>query len=232
MKRTLIIGDVHGCLEELKELLKKLNASFNKDRIIFLGDLVHKGPYSAEVINFVFEHQWEVILGNHDDFFINALQGISKPYKELNEILPKLKMKKEELIQWYLSQPLFINSPEWIAIHGGIDPCGEVFINQDKEILMNLRFWDTKHDKAVFSTGHDGLKNYWKPWYECLKEEVYQNKRIFYGHWAKNTVQIHGNGKILGLDTGCCYGGKLTGYIIEENKFEQVESHQKKQFNY
>lgn len=232
MPRTLIIGDVHGCYTELLELLKLANATFENDRIVFLGDLVHKGPESAEVLNFIFGKNCEVILGNHDDFFLNSLLGKSKPYKEFEDILPKLKMKKKDLIDWYLDCPLTIETENWLAIHAGIDPKGIVLNHANKEILLNLRLWNTKKNKPVKSNGHEALKPEWVPWYECLDQKFYQNKSIFYGHWAKVEVQIHGNGKIIGLDTGCCYGGKLSGYIIEENKLVQVVSKQPKQFNY
>jgi bis(5'-nucleosyl)-tetraphosphatase (symmetrical) len=232
MKRTIIIGDVHGCFAELLELLSLLEVSLINDRLIFLGDLVHKGPESAEVLNFVFEKKYEVILGNHDDFFLNALQGKTKPYEEFNDILQRLKMEKEKLIKWYLSCPLSLEGLDWIAIHGGLDPKGKVLMKLDKEILLNLRYWNTLKNKPSYYNGHDGIKPGCVPWYDCLEEEVYQNKRIFYGHWAKIEVQMNRNGKIIGLDTGCCYGGKLSGYIIEENKLIQVSSKQKKQFNY
>lgn len=232
MTRTILIGDVHGCYMELVELLSIVNASHKSDRIIFLGDLVHKGPMSAEVLNLVYENQWEVILGNHDDFFLNALQGKNKPYQEYSDILPRLKMKKEKLMQWYLNCPLIVEGKDWLAVHGGIDPEGIVLKEPDREILMNLRYWHTKENKPVHASGHTGIKSSWVPWYECLNTEIFLKKRIFYGHWAKISVQIHGNGKIIGLDTGCCYGGKLSGYIVEENKLVQVESKQKKQFNY
>lgn len=52
--RTIIIGDVHGCFDELQELLKKVNWEREKDRLVFVGDLVNKGPKSLEVISSIF----------------------------------------------------------------------------------------------------------------------------------------------------------------------------------
>ncbi len=67
--RLIVIGDVHGCLNELKLLLHQCEYCYhNNDRVLLLGDLVNKGPYSAEVIQFARENNFFSIRGNHDDF--------------------------------------------------------------------------------------------------------------------------------------------------------------------
>ena len=53
--RTIVIGDVHGCLAELKCLLAKLDVDHDNDVVIFVGDLVNKGAQSAETVEFVRE---------------------------------------------------------------------------------------------------------------------------------------------------------------------------------
>ncbi len=69
ISRLIVIGDVHGCLNELKLLLQQCEYSYhNNDRVLLLGDLVNKGPYSAEVIQFARENNFFSIRGNHDDF--------------------------------------------------------------------------------------------------------------------------------------------------------------------
>lgn len=52
-QRALVVGDVHGCLDELKQLLRQINYDASTTSLIFVGDLVNKGPYSLEVIQFV-----------------------------------------------------------------------------------------------------------------------------------------------------------------------------------
>ena len=47
--RLIVIGDVHGCLDELHELLDRVEYSQGNDTLIFAGDLVDKGPFSVEV---------------------------------------------------------------------------------------------------------------------------------------------------------------------------------------
>ncbi len=232
MKRTIIIGDVHGCFDELVELFDVLKVSFTTDRVILLGDLVHKGPLSFKVVNFVMENNIESILGNHDDFFLKALKGEVEPYQEYSETMAKLSSKKDNLIDWFSNRPLFLEDKNWLLVHGGIDPDGFALRSLNREVLLNLRYWDVISNKLVKTNGHSEQKSNYQPWYECLNLEKLQNKKIFYGHWAKKEVQIHRNGKIIGLDTGCCYGGKLSAYLLEEERFVQINSKQKKQFNY
>ena len=93
--RLIIIGDVHGCLSELKLLLLQCSYQKEKDKIVFVGDLVNKGPCSAGVIKFVREIGASCVRGNHDDAALcKALQaktsGEDLPshyqyLKELNE---------------------------------------------------------------------------------------------------------------------------------------------------
>ena len=64
-KATYVIGDVHGCYNTLIKLVKKLPK--NAD-LIFVGDLVDKGPNSKKVIDFVIENNYRCIKGNHEKY--------------------------------------------------------------------------------------------------------------------------------------------------------------------
>src|SRR5574337_1338602 len=66
-RRTIGIGDVHGCLEELKALLAQCAHDPTQDRVIIAGDLVDRGPDSAGVVGYVREQGFECVMGNHDD---------------------------------------------------------------------------------------------------------------------------------------------------------------------
>lgn len=78
MSRTIFIGDVHGCVDELKQLLKKVQLQPG-DRIVFLGDLLHKGPDSQGVFQLVTELQTQfevdVICGNHEEKHLRWLRS-------------------------------------------------------------------------------------------------------------------------------------------------------------
>jgi len=74
MKNNLyIISDVHGCIKTLKALIKKLPS---ESKICFVGDLIDRGLYSKEVVNFVMINNYDCVLGNHEAEFIKTLDSI------------------------------------------------------------------------------------------------------------------------------------------------------------
>lgn len=77
--RILVVGDVHGCLEELKELLSLCKYDEMQCTLIFVGDLVNKAPYSAEVVQFVRSlRNAYCVRGNHDDTALSHILGTNK----------------------------------------------------------------------------------------------------------------------------------------------------------
>ena len=86
--RIVIVGDPHGCLDELKLLLKKCNYDAMNTSLFIVGDLVNKGPYSAEVVKFCREIGALCVRGNHDEAALENI-GVSKPkahYDYLNKL--------------------------------------------------------------------------------------------------------------------------------------------------
>jgi predicted phosphodiesterase len=74
--RLLIIGDVHGMLDELKQLLEKAEFIASRgDRVIFVGDLVNKGPESAGVVQYAMDIEAASIRGNHEDKVLRVWAG-------------------------------------------------------------------------------------------------------------------------------------------------------------
>ena len=125
--RKIVIGDVQGCLDELKELLDKLDFDSSKDRLIFLGDLVNRGPKSLDVLEFLYSMDHCVVntLGNHDLHLIALAMG-NRAYNQKDHTLsPILNSKnKIKLIEWLRHQPIMheetaLNS---VMVHAGIHP--------------------------------------------------------------------------------------------------------------
>ena len=102
-----VIGDVQGCFDELVLLCKKIKFNPNKDKLIFAGDLVNRGPKSLEVLNFCLENKSCVtsVLGNHD-FYLMYLLEHKKKNKSLNSILNAKNSKK--IHKWLKKLPLLM----------------------------------------------------------------------------------------------------------------------------
>src|SRR4051812_27007551 len=71
MRPTIVVGDVHGCLDELRRLLAASGYAPG-ERLVLAGDLVAKGPDSPGVLQLVREERAEAVLGNHDDHVLRA----------------------------------------------------------------------------------------------------------------------------------------------------------------
>lgn len=114
---TYIIGDVHGCYEELKSLFELICFNPDKDRAIFVGDLVGHGQQNLAVLKFVMNLGQSIvhILGNHDLILLHQLLNFQ------NNIQSN---KKQEIIDWLLGGMLFYKELEHniIITHAGIPP--------------------------------------------------------------------------------------------------------------
>lgn len=203
MKKTIFIGDIHGCFDEMMDLLAKCKYDKSNDELILLGDFINKGPKSLETINFILENNIRCILGNHE---IGFLKGkIISLEKELKD---KLK-DYEKFIRFLNSLPYYIETDDYIAVHAGLIPGKHPKDSRPFEVA-SIRTWDGKGDDL------QNINN--PPWYDFYKG----NKSILFGHWAAKGIVIKDH--IIGLDSGCVYGRKLSAYIFEEKKLVQVSA--------
>src|ERR1051325_9474122 len=69
-RKVLVLGDIHGCIDEFNELLDKVHYHPGADRLILLGDLVDRGPDSIGVIQRAIEVGAECLMGNHDEKYV------------------------------------------------------------------------------------------------------------------------------------------------------------------
>lgn len=73
--RLFICGDIHGCIDQLRQALHDVGFRKVRDRLIALGDLVDRGPASAEVVRLLDEPWFDSIMGNHEELMLGALDG-------------------------------------------------------------------------------------------------------------------------------------------------------------
>ncbi|MZI92702.1 bis(5'-nucleosyl)-tetraphosphatase (symmetrical) [Vibrio sp. CAIM 722] len=121
---TYIVGDIQGCLDELKLLLKQANFKAKKDELWLAGDLVARGPKSLETLRFVrsLGSSAKVILGNHDLHLLAVSLGIhkAKPKDKTQPILDA--PDRDELLDWVRHQPLMLEHQDFVMCHAGISP--------------------------------------------------------------------------------------------------------------
>ncbi len=208
-ERTIFIGDVHGCFDELESLLDKVNFTPREDRLIFLGDLINKGPYPKEVVDFVRKGNHLCVLGNHELGFLRSLDEeryFKKGFKKFYESLGK---DRDEVIEWMRSLPLYIEEKDFICVHAGLEP-GVPLAKQNPRVLTRIRTW---------GGDPEDLNNEDDPAWHDLYEG---KKTVIYGHWAMQGLWETEN--TIGLDSGCVWGGKLSALIWPERKIKQVKA--------
>lgn len=121
---TYAIGDVQGCYAELQRLLAQLRFSAQRDRLLFVGDLVNRGPASLEVLRFVrgLGAGAVTVLGNHDLHLAMVAEGYGKHHREdtLDAILAA--PDRDELLTWLRACPLFHIEGGHALVHAGLLP--------------------------------------------------------------------------------------------------------------
>jgi serine/threonine protein phosphatase 1 len=205
MGRTIVIGDIHGCHDELLSLLEVANLAAD-DRVVAVGDLIVKGRKNREVLDlFINDARFSSVIGNHDLALLNFWRGQFTKLKDSQKrACVELESGKERYASYLSSLPFVIDLDSHAVVHAGVRP-GIRLSDQSSEDLTELRTLGTDR------TSREGT-----PWYEVYADE----KVILFGHWPSPTPRRAKHA--IGLDTGCVYGNQLTAYILETDQFIQV----------
>lgn len=268
MNNIFAIGDVQGCHQQLKQLIKKLPKD---SKIICVGDLVNRGPQSLETLrtlkNLQESGQAECILGNHDLHLLARDAGIRGP-KSLDTLDDILKAPdRKELIDWLRRRPIALYSGQdnfnTLFVHAGILPQWDVIkalelAHELEKVLRHKNYaksllemygntptqWSDKLKGAErlrviinsftrlrFCTSKgvmefeskegmgDAPKGY-MPWFNVPNRKT-QDAKVVFGHWS--TLGLLKKKNVVGLDTGCVWGGQLTAMSLgKKPEFIQV----------
>lgn len=205
--RTLIIGDIHGCYKELRDLLDKAGLN-DDDQIIALGDLVNRGPQNHKTLNYFRENALQSIMGNHEQKHLLAHQGKLRPNTSTLHTRWQLGTDYTAALAYMDSLPTYIDLPDALLIHAYYEP-----------------YIPLKAQKAEMLVGGKGMGRYLnatydRPWYEYYDGD----KPLICGHrdWTGVMKVFNYKDKVFGLDTRCVYGGSLTGVLLPEWTFVSV----------
>ena len=214
--RTIVIGDIHGCHDELMELIAKLTKKKkytpDKDRLIFIGDYIDRGDNPRMVVKYVRDLQDRYgenvipLMGNHEDMLVKYVANVDQNwlYNGYKPTLISYEGHKEDLlkdIRWMGGLPLYYEDEHFIYVHAGID----------KDLPM-----DQQDDETLLWTRRDFY----------LDPRPY-NKKIIFGHTPTillgedHTPLWLNDGNDIAIDTGCVYNGRLTALIIENGRITE-----------
>src|SRR5688572_22768901 len=118
--RTIVVGDIHGCYDELTDLLDQLHFA-ESDRIVSVGDLITKGPKNREVLElFMTDSRFATVIGNHDLALRRLWNGEEVKLKaSQRETHEELKEDKERFLQYLNSLPFMIDLGKHLVVHAG-----------------------------------------------------------------------------------------------------------------
>ena len=205
--RTIVVGDIHGCYDELIKLLRK--AKFKQsDRVVSVGDLVSKGPKVREVLDlFMTDKRFSTVIGNHDLILRRFWNGENVELKPAHkDTHKKLSRKRDKYLHFLNALPFVIDLDTHLVVHAGLRPNVELH-SQTTGDLTRIRV-----------LGPDRESEQGTPWYHVYKGE----KTVLFGHWP--AAEPRRGPRAIGLDTGCVYGYSLTAYIIETDEFVSVKA--------
>lgn len=212
--RMIIMGDVHGCYDEMMDLLTKINYQEASDTLISVGDLMMKGPKTREVMKFFMANPRALVVKGNHEYAVErwyhqihlAPPGWPIPYglREGSEHQEYARSMSEEEYQYISKMPhiLVVGEPNPIIIvHAGINPYIPLR-RQNSFDLMHVRNIDRGFCTEKISSG--------EPWVNLLS--IARSATYVFGHDAMRGFQIGRN--YYGLDTACLYGKELTALVI------------------
>jgi hypothetical protein len=214
MGRTIIVGDIHGCRDELSDLLEAC-AFAGGDRVIAVGDLVAKGPDSRGVIEMARTLGIVAVLGNHDAHVLRlreARAGDERARKRQHHFEVAQALGGEDIA--YLAElPLWLRLADadpvrvTLVVHAGLVP-GVPLERQEPETCLNLRSFKPDGTPSKRIEGTAWAARWPGP------------ERVVFGHDAVRGLQQHRFA--TGLDTGCVYGGRLTALVLPDERLVSV----------
>jgi len=205
--RRIVVGDIHGCYDELTELLEKAEVG-DDDRIFSVGDLITKGPKSKEVLElFMTDARFSTVIGNHDLALRRKWNGEEVDLKPAQkEAHKELRAEKDAYVSFFNRMPFMIDLGTHLVVHAGVRPNVELYSQTTSDMTL------------IRTLGSDPESDEGTPWYHVYHGE----KIVLFGHWP--APEPRRGRKAIGLDTGCVYGYHLTAYIIEQDEFVSVKA--------
>ncbi len=199
---TYVIGDIHGCLRPLQRLVEKVRPN-PRDRLIFVGDYIDRGPQSREVVDYVLALPFVCVflMGNHERMLLDFLAGENEDLFLANGGRATLRSYggdpddiPESHLTFFRSLRTIYETADCVFVHAGIRPMVPLAQQEVSDLI-----W--------------------------IRQEFFQfrgrfPKPVVFGHTPLRQVMM-GEDRI-GIDTGCVYGGKLTCLKLPGREIVQV----------
>ena len=224
------IGDIHGCIKTLKELIRQICLIHKHPELYFVGDLIDRGPDSKAVIDYILELKNKrlkinCVRGNHEEMLIHAytynqkitdsnwnFNGAENTIRSFNTTADLNKNVKnlipKKYFQFLDSLPYFIELDDYIVVHAGFN----FNIKNPFTDFENMLWTREEHNKFEFTKG----------------------KKIIHGHTPVPIEQINSriknkNTSVINIDSGCVFtnlekSGTLTALNMDNLELINVKN--------
>ncbi|HEY9784338.1 MAG TPA: metallophosphoesterase [Candidatus Obscuribacterales bacterium] len=224
-----VIGDVHGCIDELNELLEKLGYIDGRHpdgrKLVFVGDLVDRGPDSAEVLSKVMALAARdlavVVSGNHDNKLMRYLKGNKvRVSPRLQSTIDQIESHdgefKADVLHFLASLPIKFEDDGLLIVHGA----ARFGAGRKEEEALALY-------GEVIGRGEHGIPLRGDKW---AHEYSGPHRVVVRGHQvvpAVSMITSATGAHVYNIDTGCVFGGQLSALRYPEEEVVQVAAKQK-----
>ena len=231
-----IIGDVHGCFDELVALLTKLGYEISNltegetlvkhpqnRKVLFVGDYVDRGPKVVEVLRLIMEmHKTGIAIcvpGNHDTKLARALRGknvtkthgLAESLAQLEDESEEFKTRIAEFIEGLVSH-YFLDNGKLVVAHAGMKQ--ELQGRASGRVREFALYGETTGETDEFGLP---IRLNWAEEYRGTATVVYGHTPVAEPQWINRTINI---------DTGCVFGGNLTALRYPEKELVSIAAHQ------
>lgn len=228
----VVIGDIHGCYDEFKEVLNKVHAETPSKKAekclkIIVGDLVNKGPKSEKVLKACRDIYPDSILsvrGNHDDIVLEHCRLYKEDKKSLSQKMKWIETLPQRYIDYLSRLPYSIRIPSLksIIVHGGINPSlQDPAVSTPTNIMTTMRNIVVNKNPKTNETSYECTKSANDG--ACWALFWPGPEHVYFGHDARRRLQTD-HEFATGLDSGCVYGDSLSYIYIKGPRKGEIVS--------
>ncbi len=200
MSKHVVIGDIHGCFDELQDLLERIGLAAD-DQIIALGDIVDRGPDSAKVLEFFRDTPNAIsLMGNHERKHLLSARGETQAALSQRIVKAQCCDRYTDWLAFMETFPRHVELPEAILVHGMFEPGVPLVEQRDTVVIGTL-------------TGERYMRQHYPdPWYD----QYMGPKPLVVGHhiYLRTGKPLIREGLLYAIDTGVAHGGRLTALIL------------------
>jgi len=221
--RLIFVGDIHGCYDELLELLDRVAPS-GGDVVVSVGDVVTKGPAADRCLDLWRDRGYLAVRGNNEIKLLDHALPLLRFFAHANREV----LRRGDLLHYIGTWPLVLDFPKQgvTAVHGGFLPQMEVSLDaiaREQDVIPELRWIRRKNG------GWAPIPKEKKKKDDVLWSERWNGPRfVLYGHTPVREPKLDDHA--LGLDTGCVYGGSLTAAILEDGAWRTVSVNARRKY--